>query len=105
MKISILSWGGRFCCRDAAIFDKLVTQGRGGFCYEANYGLAMLLRALGFEVDLLAARVYDGDKLAPPFDHQLLQVRLDGQPWIADVGFGDSFQLPLHLDAPAVYGR
>jgi N-hydroxyarylamine O-acetyltransferase len=51
---------------------------------------------LGFEVTLLAARVFDADRLGPPFDHRCLRVDLD-EPWLADVGFGDSFWLPLKL--------
>ena len=76
---------------------KVVERLRGGFCYELNGAFAALLRAVGFEVDLLAARVFDGERLAPPFDHLALRVRLD-EPYLADVGFGDSFQVPLRLD-------
>src|SRR5437762_3314192 len=43
------------------LFDKIVTQRRGGFCYELNGMFAWLLRELGFEVSMLNARVLDGD--------------------------------------------
>jgi N-hydroxyarylamine O-acetyltransferase len=75
---------------------KIVDERRGGFCYELNGAFAALLRALGFEVELLSGRVRGGDgRLGPPFDHMTL--RVDGR-WLADVGFGDSFLLPLDLD-------
>jgi N-hydroxyarylamine O-acetyltransferase len=36
------------------------------------------------------------DSFGPDFDHMALLVRLD-EPWLADVGFGDCFRLPLRL--------
>ena len=81
----------------AALVAKIVDRGRGGFCYELNGAFATLLRALGFDVTMLAARVHDGDRLGPPFDHMCLRVDLE-RPWLADVGFGDHFRLPLLLD-------
>jgi N-hydroxyarylamine O-acetyltransferase len=80
------------------IYDKLVTDRRGGFCYEQNALFAWALRQIGFDVDMLSARVSRPDgSFGPEFDHMLLLVRIDGQPWIADVGFGDSFVEPLRF--------
>jgi N-hydroxyarylamine O-acetyltransferase len=70
---------------------------RGGFCYELNGAFAALLRVLGYNVTLLSARVSRPDGSASPeFDHLALEVHLD-EPWLADVGFGDSFLEPLRL--------
>ncbi|MFG3054802.1 arylamine N-acetyltransferase [Kitasatospora sp. NPDC048239] len=80
----------------AALFEKVVTRRRGGFCYELNGSFAELLRALGFRVSLLAARVFDGAKAGPPFDHLALRVDLD-EPWLVDVGFGRFSLRPLRL--------
>jgi N-hydroxyarylamine O-acetyltransferase len=80
-----------------ALVAKIVDRRRGGFCYELNGAFATLLRSLGFDVTLLAARVHDGDALGPPFDHMCLRVDLE-EPWLADVGFGDNFRSPLRLD-------
>jgi N-hydroxyarylamine O-acetyltransferase len=44
-----------------ALFTKIVERRRGGFCYEANGLFAALLRALGFEVAMLAAGVAKAD--------------------------------------------
>ncbi len=83
---------------DDALFEKIVERQRGGFCYEVNGLFAALLRALGFEVSMLAAGVAnDGGAFGPEFDHMTLMVTLD-QRWLADVGFGDSFIEPLLLD-------
>ena len=76
---------------------KIVTRRRGGFCYELNGAFALLLGALGFDVRLLAARVFGDDRLGPPFDHLALLVHtIDGDgPWLADVGFGSHSEFPL----------
>lgn len=81
----------------AALLDKVVTRGRGGFCYELNGAFAWLLTELGYRVTLLAARVFAGPKPGPPLDHLALRVDLD-EPWIADVGFGAFASRPLRLD-------
>ncbi|MBO0792302.1 MAG: arylamine N-acetyltransferase [Ktedonobacteraceae bacterium] len=80
-----------------AILAKVVERRRGGFCYELNSTFAWLLRALGFQVDLLSARVARADGgFSPEFDHLTLLVHLE-EDWLADVGFGDSFRLPLRM--------
>lgn len=83
---------------DGALFEKIVGQRRGGFCYELNGLFAALLRSLGFKVDMLSAGVEDGKGgFGPAFDHMVLMVTLE-ERWLADVGFGDSFLEPLLLD-------
>ncbi|MEO1147106.1 MAG: arylamine N-acetyltransferase [Cyanobacteria bacterium J06638_22] len=81
-----------------ALFDKVVRQRRGGFCYELNSLFGWLLQELGFTVDFLSGRVFSKGEFGPPFDHLLLRVEM-GEPWIADVGFGDLFLEPLPLVA------
>lgn len=90
---------------DAALFEKVVGRGRGGFCYEANGLFAWLLRALGFDVAMLSAGVArDGGGFGPEFDHMALLVSLE-ERWLADVGFGDSFREPLRLDERGEQGQ
>lgn len=62
----------------ADLFDKIVTRGLGGFCYELNGLFAALLTTLGFEVSLLAGRVFGSGGLGPPFDHLALLVTGEG---------------------------
>ncbi|MCC6612820.1 MAG: arylamine N-acetyltransferase [Anaerolineae bacterium] len=85
---------------EARLYDKIVGDQRGGFCYELNAAFAMLLRALGYDVTLVSARVWNGQAFGPAFDHMALIVQLD-EPWLADVGFGDSSLRPLRF-APDV---
>jgi arylamine N-acetyltransferase len=79
---------------DDALFRKIVENRRGGFCYELNGLFAALLRGLGFDVSMLAAEVAkDGGGFSPNFEHMALMVTL-AEPWLVDVGFGDSFWSP-----------
>jgi N-hydroxyarylamine O-acetyltransferase len=82
------------------LIEKMVARRRGGFCYELNGAFAVLLRALGADVQLAGAQVWGDNGLGPPFDHLALLVRLPdgGGPWLADVGFGDHSVYPLLLD-------
>ncbi|MCY2951227.1 MAG: arylamine N-acetyltransferase [Planctomycetota bacterium] len=90
--------GRRVRLEVGAFYEKIVKQGRGGFCYELNGLFAALLVNLGFDVTLLSARVIGEDGvLGPEFDHLVLLVKTP-ERWLADVGFGSSFRLPLKLD-------
>jgi N-hydroxyarylamine O-acetyltransferase len=85
---------------DDALFEKVVERRRGGFCYELNGLFAALLRSLGFNATMLAARVANGEgRFTPDFDHMTLLVSLD-EDWLVDVGFGDSFREPLLIADP-----
>lgn len=86
---------------EEALWEKIVVQRRGGFCYELNGLFAWLLKQIGFEVTYLNARVYNQwGELGIDFDHLALLVRASKQEkrWLADVGFGDSFNFPLNLE-------
>jgi len=86
---------------DQALWEKIIVQNRGGFCYELNGLFAWLLKQIGFEVTHLNARVFDREgNLGIDFDHLALLVQIQGQTkrWLADVGFGDSFTEPLSFD-------
>ena len=81
----------------AALFDKIVARRRGGLCYELNGLFALLLEGLGFAVARLSVRVHGAGGLGPPFEHLALKVDIDGNAYLADVGFGASFERPLPL--------
>ena len=83
------------------LWDKIILQRRGGFCYELNGLFAWLLRQIGFGVTYLNARVYKREgELGIDFDHLALLVSVPGVSvrWLADVGFGDSFNEPLNFE-------
>jgi len=70
------------------ITRKLVTERRGGYCYEQNTLFQHVLEAVGFTVRPLAARVRMGRVGVRPRTHMLLLVEIDGQPYLTDVGWG-----------------
>jgi N-hydroxyarylamine O-acetyltransferase len=81
-----------------ALFDKLVRRRRGGYCFEQNAGLAMLLRLAGFQVTLVEAGVMRATRGEAMWgNHNALLVDLDGRRWLADAGIGDGFVDPLSL--------
>lgn len=80
------------------IFEKIVTRNRGGFCYELNGCLFLLLKSIGFDVKMISARVYDDSEIGPEFDHLCLIVKINGFEYLVDVGFGDSFSTPLKIN-------
>ncbi|MFJ9373921.1 arylamine N-acetyltransferase [Streptomyces sp. NPDC101455] len=92
--------GEEIVLEENRLLDKVVGAGRGGFCYELNGLFGALLTALGFEVALLAARVYgDEGRTGIPYDHLALRVRtVDGGVWLADVGFGTHSHYPLAFE-------
>ncbi|MDQ6731892.1 MAG: arylamine N-acetyltransferase [Actinomycetota bacterium] len=82
-----------------ALIGKILERRRGGFCYELNGLFAELLSVLGYDVTLLAARVWTGESYGPPLDHLALLVGdSDRSEWLADVGFGAHSRYPLRLD-------
>jgi N-hydroxyarylamine O-acetyltransferase len=88
-----------------ALWEKIVIQRRGGFCYELNGLFAWLLQEIGFHVTYLNARVFNQQgELGIDFDHLALLVQIPGQAghWLADVGFGDTFNEPLALEGPEI---
>lgn len=80
-----------------AVFAKLVTARRGGYCFEQDRLFRDALTALGFAVRPLLARVWLGATEVPPLTHTLSLVSLDGVEWIVDAGFGGSYSPPMPL--------
>lgn len=84
-----------------SLWNKIILQRRGGFCYELNGMFAELLTAIGFDVTYLNARVFNSNgEPGIDFDHLTLLVQTPHSSirWLTDVGFGDSFHRPLNLD-------
>lgn len=84
---------------DPALEAKLVQGRRGGYCFEQNGLFERVLSTLGFEVRSLLARVVlSGPQQMPPLTHRVLLVSLNGEPWLADVGFGSqTLTAPIRL--------
>ncbi|MFS8103095.1 arylamine N-acetyltransferase [Lentzea alba] len=73
----------------ANVQEKLVQQGRGGWCLEQVVLMAAVLDRIGFTFTAFAGRtrVRTGSKFGPAL-HVALLVELDGERWLHDVSFG-----------------
>jgi len=84
----------------APLEQKLVHEGRGGYCFEQNTLFLLALKALGYDAVGLSARVYV--RQTPGRirrSHMLLLLKLPEGLHIADVGFGLwALSAPLKLD-------
>lgn len=79
------------------LFNKIVINRRGGFCYELNYLFHWLLTGIGFRCRIISARVLnDSGQPGPEFDHMAIYIEGE-RNYLADVGFGDLFLMPLEF--------
>jgi N-hydroxyarylamine O-acetyltransferase len=79
------------------IVAKIVGRRRGGYCYEVNGLFAMALTALGFEWRFVGCRpmTYPARR---PRTHMALLVKVAGEEWLCDVGFGSyGLRMPLRF--------
>jgi len=70
------------------LFDKILIKKRGGYCFEHNKLFYYMLEQLGFEVLPCLARVVYGSDKDVPQTHRMSIVTIEGQDYVADVGFG-----------------
>ncbi|MBP2616225.1 arylamine N-acetyltransferase family protein [Chryseobacterium jejuense] len=73
-----------------SIFQKLVVESRGGYCYEQNLLLSEVLTYLGFKVQLQLGRVLwrKDENSSAAKTHLLLIVEWESQKYLVDCGFG-----------------
>ncbi len=77
-------------------YTKIIENKRGGFCYELNGLFYKLLNQIGFESQMLSARVHIEDrKFGEEYDHLAILTKLGGQEYLVDVGFGDFTAEPI----------
>lgn len=99
--LDIIPLGRPIRLEPAALFAKIVHRRRGGFCYELNGLLAVMLETIGFRVTRVSAQWPREDgTLTPVFDHLVLLVEPDGssERWLVDVGAGrESSAYPLRF--------
>lgn len=73
---------------DDELYEKIVTERRGGYCFELNGIFAWLLRELGYNVDEYFARFLRGEPEPPKPRHRVLAVTINGSKYLCDVGVG-----------------
>ena len=80
------------------IYEKIVQNNRGGFCYELNGLFYELLLSLGFRAKRISVRVYNKENAySPEFDHFSIIVKIENIDYLTDVGFGEFIFEPLEL--------
>ncbi|MBB5634267.1 N-hydroxyarylamine O-acetyltransferase [Pedobacter cryoconitis] len=95
-----IHWKTWITLDEEKIYTKIVQHQRGGFCYELNGSFQQLLIQLGFDVQLIGAKVYHSDTktYSPPTSHMALLVRLEQDTYLVDVGFGDFISEPFKIN-------
>ncbi|MFT6434270.1 MAG: N-hydroxyarylamine O-acetyltransferase [Candidatus Azotimanducaceae bacterium] len=86
-------------------YDKIVNQGRGGWCYEMNGVLGWALEEIGFDIQRVCGgvnRAERGDEIMG--NHLVLLANL-GTTYVVDTGFGDGFLHPIPLEERAFTER
>lgn len=71
-----------------SLYSRIVVQKRGGYCFEQNGLFYEILEELGFAVSLYLCRVIHNQDIHPGLTHRITMVELDGERYVADVGFG-----------------
>jgi len=70
------------------LFEKVVTNRRGGYCFELNGIFVAMLRTFGFDAVSVMCRLVGNRPALGPVMHRGCLIRLDGKKYFADVGFG-----------------
>lgn len=71
-----------------SLFQKIVVEKRGGYCFEQNKLMYEVLKSLGFDVTSKLGRVVYNKNVDAPRTHRMTVLELDGQRYLIDVGFG-----------------
>ena len=71
-----------------ALFDKIVTHHRGGYCFELNGAIAHLLKELGFATKCYFARFLKGENEIPVRRHRVVVTECEGARYVVEVGIG-----------------
>jgi N-hydroxyarylamine O-acetyltransferase len=70
------------------LFEKIVINRRGGYCYEMNGFFMGILEALGYSCAAVSARILAGRTVISPLSHRTTIVALGDRRYLCDVGFG-----------------
>ncbi|MBQ4813197.1 hypothetical protein A7985_21495 [Pseudoalteromonas luteoviolacea] len=86
------------------LFERLITQQQGGYCFEHNKIAMLALQALGFDVSPLLGRVLLNGTTTNPRTHRLTHLKYKGAEYLVDVGFGvKTPRVPIPIDSTAQF--
>lgn len=80
------------------LYNKIILNGRGGYCFELQGLFCHLLESLGYSVTQYAGRFMDEPWHVQMRRHRILVVTLNGKRYVCDVGVrSESPHVPLEL--------
>lgn len=80
---------GKIVALDAEeVYEKVVLDRRGGYCFELNLLFERVLTEIGFKTKRYLARFWRGESGVPIRRHRVTGVFLDGEQYIVDIGVG-----------------
>jgi N-hydroxyarylamine O-acetyltransferase len=82
----------------------IVEVGRSSGCCQHNGAFAAVLQSLGYKVRSLWGTVSSepGKPGTPAGNHMAINVTVQGEDWLTDVGLGDAFRAPIRLQSAIV---
>lgn len=81
------------------LYEKIIMQRRGGWCFELNLLLYSLLKSIGYEAYPVCCRITLGFEELIPIGHCAVICVIDGKKYYCDVGFGNiALQSAIPLD-------
>lgn len=84
---------------EAALFEKIVTHHRGGYCFELGGAVEALLRELGFAAKSYLGRFLRGEREIPVRRHRVVVAKCEGRRYVVEVGIGiEAPRSPLLLE-------
>ena len=89
--LDVFDYGREVRLDGESLYNKIVVNGRGGYCFELNGFFFRILKGLGFDVQPCFCRIMIGPVTGPQdnfIDHRASIVTLDGQRYFCDVGTG-----------------
>lgn len=91
-----IHWQRPITLNNEKFYRKVVETGRGGFCYELNGLFYNLLERICYKNKIVSARVSNGKGgFGEEYDHLAILTEIEGEEYLADVGFGDFTAEPL----------
>ncbi|MFT5702638.1 MAG: N-hydroxyarylamine O-acetyltransferase [Desulforhopalus sp.] len=85
-----------------SLYQRIIIQRRGGYCFEHNGLLFGILEELGFFPELFLARVIHNKDIHPGLTHRITIVEIEGRRYVLDVGFGvDGPRIPVPMSGVA----
>lgn len=81
-----------------SLYQRIVIERRGGYCFEQNGLLFEILEELGFSPKIFLGRVIHNKDIHPGLTHRITMIEYGGEQYVLDVGFGylgPSLPVPL----------